>query len=269
MEGNRRDLEGEPHDDQTQADQRHRTGGIEGSTNGIEGRGPDGAVEERHAVEHHRTRKGADHEVFEGRFVASQLPAVETREHIDGKAHEFEAQEHGQEVDRRHHQHHSRRRQQNQGVELPVVDSELGEIGDGQGAGQEGRQSDRRRDQSGKRVQPEHRMIRVEHAGLAGSEGRPGRVEREGEEGRRHEGEGTSDPDLGNLPTQNRLGAGEEHLPHQHDHRADAGEADRGKHRQIQIGHRYHRRSSATAGKSSGNLGIARAASPAARALST
>ena len=79
---------------------RERVARIEARPDRRESSGARGAVEQRHAVEQDRARERADQEVLERGLVAAQLAAVEAREHVDRDAHQLEAEEHREQVDR-------------------------------------------------------------------------------------------------------------------------------------------------------------------------
>jgi hypothetical protein len=106
------DLEAEPDEDESETGQQkagreQRVGGQEVGDS-RQRRRTGGAVDHRHAVEHHRRGERAEDEVLEAGLAGLQPAAVEGGEHVEGDREDLEGQEHDDEVVGRRHQEHPR-----------------------------------------------------------------------------------------------------------------------------------------------------------------
>ncbi len=124
MEGNQRDLEAEPHDEERDPGQQHRARRRNGDripdAAQIERAG--GAVHERDPVEEEPRREGAQKEVLERALDRSKPRPAKARQYIHSDRHELQPHEDRDQVAGQDHDQHARGRHENQVVILGQVD---------------------------------------------------------------------------------------------------------------------------------------------------
>jgi hypothetical protein len=187
------DLESEA--DQQQAHPGQPQGGrLPGGADAAEIRRAGGSVDEGDPVKEEARRKGAQEEVLEGRLVGSDAPAAEAGEHVDGDAHDLEAEEDGDQIRRTRHRHHAGEGTEQQHVVLPVVRLDLFEIVHRDEDGQDGPRDEKEVEEDGVGVHRDHggRAAHEAERHLLGEEeaGKSGKEEAE----QRHQGEGGAGP---------------------------------------------------------------------------
>ena len=123
VEGHRRDLEEEPDQQESHADdeQRGPLGGEQRRRQLGKGHLARRAVKQGDAVEEEARREGPEQEVLERALVGRRLLANQPGEHVETDGHRLQPDEQRDEAARAGEGHHARHGEQNQRVNLPVV----------------------------------------------------------------------------------------------------------------------------------------------------
>ena len=121
VEGNDTQFEGDPGDQEDDAEDQHGHVGLTGQQafgNARDEQRPGRAIDHGHAVEQHAGSQRTQHEVFHARLGRPHRITIHGHHGVKRQRHEFDADIDRDEMARRNHHHHAQRAQQRQHVEF-------------------------------------------------------------------------------------------------------------------------------------------------------